>query len=150
MKWLILIKHFYYILDKKKKKIQNQQTMTHFTLTKREKRSNIINYNSPWTGFELTTFAEKRVLQSSKLQWIIWWGKHRRYHTMQNSRQTNRQTYKISKSANVVSSNPVHGELYSIQHYVKKETDRYNISEILLKVALSTITLTQFCLELRT
>ena len=63
----------------------------------------------------------------------------------------------------VVSSNPVHGEVYSIQHYVKKfdsdlqqvggwfslgtlvsstiKTDRNDITEILLKVALNTITL---------
>ena len=60
----------------------------------------------------------------------------------------------------VVSSNPVHGEVYSIQHYVIKfdsdlrqvggfslgtsvsstnETDCHNITEILLKVALNTI-----------
>jgi len=62
----------------------------------------------------------------------------------------------------VVSSNPVHGEVYSIQHYVIKfiidwrqvggfppgtavsstnKTDRYDIAEILLKVALNTINL---------
>jgi hypothetical protein len=53
--------------------------------------------------------------------------------------------------------NPVHGEVYSIQHYVIKfvsdflwfspgtpvsstnKTDRHNITEILLKVALNTI-----------
>ena len=37
----------------------------------------------------------------------------------------------------VVSSNPIHGEVYSIQHYVIKvvsKTDRHNITEILLKV----------------
>ena len=59
----------------------------------------------------------------------------------------------------VVSSNPVHGEVYSIQHYVIKfvsnlrqvggflrysdsstnKTDRHDITEILLKVALNTI-----------
>jgi hypothetical protein len=60
----------------------------------------------------------------------------------------------------VVSSNPVHGEVYSIQHYLIKfaddlqhvgefspgtpvsstnKTDRHDIIEILLKVALSTI-----------
>ena len=60
----------------------------------------------------------------------------------------------------VVSSNPVHGEVYSIQHYVIKfvsdlrqvgvffpgnpvsstnKTDRHDIAEILLKVALNTI-----------
>ena len=57
----------------------------------------------------------------------------------------------------VVSSNPVHGVVYSIQHYVIKfvsdlqqvggtpisspnKTDRHDIIEILLKVELSTIT----------
>ena len=56
----------------------------------------------------------------------------------------------------VVSSNPAHGEVYSIQHYVIKcvshlrhvsgtpvsstnKTDRHYITEILLKVALNTI-----------
>jgi hypothetical protein len=57
----------------------------------------------------------------------------------------------------VLSSNPVHGEVYLIQHYVIKfvsdrgwfspctpvssinKTDRHPITEILLKVALSTI-----------
>jgi hypothetical protein len=56
----------------------------------------------------------------------------------------------------VVSLNPVHGELYSIQHYVIKfatcwwfspgtpvsitnKADRHDITEILLKVALNTI-----------
>jgi hypothetical protein len=59
-----------------------------------------------------------------------------------------------------MSSNPVHGEVYSIQHYVIKfvsdspqaegftpgtpgsstnKTDRHDIAEILLKVALNTI-----------
>ena len=58
---------------------------------------------------------------------------------------------------NVVSSNPAHGEVYSIQHYVIKyvsdlrqvggflsstnKNDRYDITEILLKVAINTITL---------
>ena len=51
------------------------------------------------------------------------------------------------------SSNPAHGEVYSIQHYVIKfigdlrqvdgfstnKTDRHNITDILLKVALNTI-----------
>ena len=55
-----------------------------------------------------------------------------------------------------VSSNPIHGEVYLIQHYVIKcvsdlwhiggfsssnKTDRHDISEILLKVALNTINL---------
>ena len=63
----------------------------------------------------------------------------------------------------VVSSNPVHGEVYSIQHYVIKfvsdlqqgvispgtpvsstnETDRHDIADILLKVALNTINYNQ-------
>jgi hypothetical protein len=54
----------------------------------------------------------------------------------------------------VVSSNPVHDEVYSIQHYVIKidlwwfsvgtpvsstsKTDRHEITEILLKVVLNT------------
>jgi hypothetical protein len=57
-------------------------------------------------------------------------------------------------TAKVVSLNPVHGEVYSIQHYAIKfvsgflwvlwfsppiKTDRHDITEILLKVALSTI-----------
>ena len=58
-----------------------------------------------------------------------------------------------------VSSNPTHGDVYSIQHYVTKfgsdlrqvssfpwissnNIDHYDITEILLKVALNTITLT--------
>ena len=62
-----------------------------------------------------------------------------------------------------LSSNPAHGEVYSIQHYVIKfvsdlrqvggflqllrfstinKTDRNDIAEILLRVALNTITLT--------
>ena len=65
----------------------------------------------------------------------------------------------------VVSLNPAHGEVYSIQHYVIKfvsdmrqicmwftprnlvsstnKTDLQNITEILLKVALNTISLTK-------
>jgi hypothetical protein len=60
----------------------------------------------------------------------------------------------------VVSLNPVHGEVYLIQYYVIKfvsdlrqvsgflwvpppiKTDHHDITEILLKVVLSTITLT--------
>ena len=66
-------------------------------------------------------------------------------------------------TTNVVSSNRAHREVYSIQHYVIKfvsdlhgwwfspatlvslttnKTDRHNITEILLKVALNTMTLT--------
>ena len=67
----------------------------------------------------------------------------------------------------VVSSNPTHGEVYSIQHYVIKlvtlatgqwfspstpvsstnKIDHHNITEILLKVALNTITLTVTCVD---
>ena len=55
----------------------------------------------------------------------------------------------------VVSSNLVHDEVYSIQHYVIKfvndmsvvfstnKTDRSDITEILLKVALNILTLTK-------
>jgi hypothetical protein len=60
----------------------------------------------------------------------------------------------------IVSSNPVHGEMYSIQHYVIKfvsdlrqvggflqvltnKTDCHDLTEILLKVALNTVSL--FC-----
>jgi hypothetical protein len=64
-------------------------------------------------------------------------------------------------TTNVVISNPVHGEVYSIQHYVKKfvsdlrqigdflrvsstnKTDRHDITEVLLKVALNTINQTK-------
>ena len=63
-------------------------------------------------------------------------------------------------TTNVVSSNPANGEVYSIQHYVIKfvsdlrqvggflgvsstnKTDRHDITEILLKVELNTLTLT--------
>jgi hypothetical protein len=66
----------------------------------------------------------------------------------------------VPTSNNVVSSNPSHGEVYSIQHYVIKfvsdlrqvgdfhlvsatnKTDSHDITEILLKVALNTIILT--------
>jgi hypothetical protein len=86
-----------------------------------------------------------------------------------------KQTYhKLSKDTNTlirsVSSNPAHGEVYSIQHYKIKfvsdlrvttsrwfspntpvsstnKTERHDIAEILLKVALSTITLTLTLVE---
>jgi len=66
-------------------------------------------------------------------------------------------------TTNVVRSNNIHGEVYSIQHYVikfvsdlwqvggflrilgfppPKKTDRHDITKILLKVALNTINLT--------
>ena len=66
-------------------------------------------------------------------------------------------------TTNIVSSNPVHGDVYSIQHYVIKvcqglaagrwfspgnwisstnKTIRHDITEILLKVVLNTLTLT--------
>jgi len=52
-------------------------------------------------------------------------------------------------TTDVVSLNPVHGEVYSmIQHYVIKFvsdfTDCHDITEILLKVVLNTIILTFF------
>ena len=69
----------------------------------------------------------------------------------------------VSITTTFVSSNPAHGEVYSIQHYAIKfvselqqvsgfllvlrfpppiKTNHYDITEILLKVALNTITLT--------
>jgi len=56
-------------------------------------------------------------------------------------------------TTNVVSSNPAHGDVYSMQHYVMKfvfdrsvvfswysdSIDHHDIIEILLKVALNTI-----------
>jgi hypothetical protein len=63
----------------------------------------------------------------------------------------------MSITTKVESSNPIQGEVYSIQHYVIKSVidlrqvspgtpvsdtnkiDRYDIAEILLKVALNTI-----------
>jgi hypothetical protein len=60
----------------------------------------------------------------------------------------------VPNSTKVVSLNPVHGEVYSIQHYVIKfvsdllwfspvtpsnKTDRHDITEILLKMASNTI-----------
>ena len=69
-------------------------------------------------------------------------------------------------TTNVVSLNPAQGQVYSIQHYVTNvfqwlpagwwfsqgtpvsftnKTDRHDITEILLKVALNTITLTLVC-----
>jgi hypothetical protein len=63
-------------------------------------------------------------------------------------------------ASKVVSSNPAHGEVYSIEHYVIKvvsdlrpdtpvsptnKTDRHDITEIVLKVALNTITLAKSC-----
>ena len=53
-------------------------------------------------------------------------------------------------TAKVVSLNPVHGKVYSIQHYVTdtpvsstNKTDCHDITEILLKVALNTVSLNQ-------
>jgi len=55
----------------------------------------------------------------------------------------------------IVSSNRVHGKVYWIQHYIIKfvsdgsldsstyKTDRHDITEILLKMALNTINLNQ-------
>jgi hypothetical protein len=52
-------------------------------------------------------------------------------------------------TTNFVSSNPIHREVYSIHHYVIKyvssftnKTDRQDLTEILLKVALNTTPLT--------
>jgi hypothetical protein len=75
----------------------------------------------------------------------------------------------IRSKVKVVSSNPVHGEAYSIQHYVinfsqwlvtgrwfspgtpvssTNKTDSHDITEILLKVALNTIN-QPYCLWIR-
>jgi hypothetical protein len=59
----------------------------------------------------------------------------------------------VSITIGVVSSNPAHGEVYLMQQYVIKfaldlvvysinQTYRHDVTEILLKVALNTITLT--------
>jgi len=65
----------------------------------------------------------------------------------------------VTNTTNVVSSNPANGEVYSIQHYVIKfvsdlpgrlfspstpvsttnKTNRHDITEVFLKVALTTI-----------
>jgi hypothetical protein len=60
--------------------------------------------------------------------------------------------FKTTCATKIVSSNPVHGEMYSIQHDVIKfvndwfslvsptnKTDCHDITEILLKVVLNTI-----------
>ena len=76
------------------------------------------------------------------------------YHMLDLQLPTCMQSVPIT--SNVVSSNPARGEVYSIQHYVKKcaarlwfspvsstnKTDRHDITEILLEVALNIITLT--------
>ena len=64
-------------------------------------------------------------------------------------------------TTNIVSLNPAHGEVYSIQHYVinfvsgflcillissANKDDRHNITELLLRVVLSTIPLTQIAI----
>jgi hypothetical protein len=71
------------------------------------------------------------------------------------------QSVPITITTNVVSSNPVHGEVYSIQHYVMKFIGdlqqisgflgvlrfpppiKHVITEILLKMALNTINQTK-------
>ena len=69
--------------------------------------------------------------------------------------------HSVPITTNVVSSNPVHGEVYSIQHYVMKfasylrkvggflsnKTDHHDITELLLQVALNTITITLITLS---
>ena len=61
----------------------------------------------------------------------------------------------VSITTNIESLNPVHGDMYSIQHYVIKflndllgtpisftyKTDRHDITDILLKVALNSLNL---------
>ena len=74
-----------------------------------------------------------------------------------NDRGRRDRMQSVPITTKVVSSNPVHCEVYSIQHYVinlsatgrwfsqgtpvfsTNKTDRYDITEILLKVALNTI-----------
>ena len=77
----------------------------------------------------------------------------------------------MSVITNVVSSNPAHGEVYLIQHYVIKivsdlrqdggflrvlrfppinKTDRHDITEILLKMALNNITTTLYSQSIKT
>jgi hypothetical protein len=62
-------------------------------------------------------------------------------------------------TTNVVSSNPSHGEVYSIQHYVIKFVSdlrqidgflHHNITEILLKVVSNALTLTLTTNRIRT
>ena len=70
------------------------------------------------------------------------------YHQYSIELQLPRQSVPIT--TNVVSSIPAYGEAYSIKHYMIKffqyfgsstnKTDRHDIAEILLKVALNTIT----------
>ena len=48
----------------------------------------------------------------------------------------------VTFTTNVVRSNPAHGKVYLIQHYMTKfVNDRHDIAKKLLKVALNTITL---------
>jgi hypothetical protein len=70
---------------------------------------------------------------------IVWW------------LDLQRPVLSVPITAKVVSSNPVHGEVYSIQHYVIKFVSdmrqvggffHHDTTEILLKVMLNTITLT--------
>ena len=72
----------------------------------------------------------------------------------------------VTNTTNVVNSNPVHGAVYLIQHYVNKfvsdlqqvrsvvfstnKIDRHDITEILFKVALNTINLPNLNLLLET
>ena len=87
----------------------------------------------------------------------LWNQYFRSFHFHPVYRWQQRQPSKRPSQCHLVSSNPAHGEIYSIQHYVLKivsdlrgcspvsstnKTDRHDIPEILLKVALKTITLT--------
>ena len=75
----------------------------------------------------------------------------------------------VPVTTSIVSYNRVHGEVYSIQHYMikfvsdlgqvgvflgvprfpPKKTDRHNITEILLKLALNIITLIIFDISMQ-
>jgi hypothetical protein len=92
------------------------------------------------------------------ISYIISWGRHGR-DRMVVEFTTTVPVQSVPITTKVVSLNPVHGEVYSIQHYVIKfvsdlwqvddfspvsstnKTDRHDVTEILLKVLLNTITL---------
>ena len=131
---------------------------------------------SPWfishrlisTIVYVTTVIEKRLFQlylysfTINIFWYIWLYHWICFHRPRDHRSRDRmvvwfQLYMQSLpiTDKVVSSDPAHGEVYSIQHYVincqlfagcrwfspvssTNKADRLDITEILLKVALST------------